>query len=99
MSADSASAPISPGVRWAQLVIGSACASLAFAASQSVQAQDTQIAVGSGVGLSPDYEGSEDYEAVPLPYVNVFWSNHMSINWLGNKAKVNFIPSPIWKGG
>lgn len=72
---------------------------ISLAASQSLQAQDTQIAVGLGVGLAPDYEGSEDYEAVPIPYVNVKWSNHMSINWLGNKAKVNFIPSPIWRGG
>jgi outer membrane scaffolding protein for murein synthesis (MipA/OmpV family) len=69
------------------------------AANQIVQAQDTQIAVGLGAGLAPDYEGSEDYEAVPIPYVNVRWSNHMSINWLGNKAKVNLIPSPIWRGG
>jgi len=69
------------------------------AANQIVQAQDTQIAVGLGAGLTPDYEGSEDYEAVPIPYVNVKWANHMSINWLGNKAKVNLIPSPIWRGG
>ena len=67
--------------------------------NQSVNAQDTQIALGLGVGAAPDYEGSEDYEAVPIPYVNVNWSNHMSINWLGNKAKVNLIPSPIWRGG
>ena len=65
----------------------------------TVSAEDTQIAAGIGVGLAPDYEGSEDYEAVPLPYLNVKWSNHMSINWLGNKAKVNLIPSSIWKGG
>jgi outer membrane scaffolding protein for murein synthesis (MipA/OmpV family) len=51
---------------------------ISLAASQSLQAQDTQIAVGLGVGLAPDYEGSEDYEAVPIPYVNVKWSNHMS---------------------
>jgi outer membrane protein len=72
---------------------------IGLAAVQSVRAQDTQIAVGLGAGLAPDYEGSEDYEGVPIPYVNVRWSNHMSINWLGNKAKANLIPSPIWRGG
>ena len=72
---------------------------ISVAVGQNVQAQDTQIAVGLGAGFAPDYEGSEDYAAVPLPYVNVKWSNHMSINWLGNKAKVNLIPSPIWKAG
>ena len=72
---------------------------ISIGANQSVKAQETGIALGLGVGAAPDYEGSEDYEAVPIPYVNVTWSNHMSINWLGNKAKVNLIPSPIWRGG
>ncbi len=68
-------------------------------ANRSVTAQDTNLTVGLGIGAAPDYEGSEDYQAVPLPYVRVKWSNHMSINWLGNKVKANLIPSPIWRGG
>lgn len=63
----------------------------------AVQAAD--VSLGLGVGLSPDYEGSEDYAAVPLPYLNVVWPNQMSIDWLGNKAKFNLIPSSTWKGG
>jgi outer membrane scaffolding protein for murein synthesis (MipA/OmpV family) len=43
---------------------------ISVAVGQNVQAQDTQIAVGLGAGFAPDYEGSEDYAAVPLPYVN-----------------------------
>ena len=62
-----------------------------------VQAADVSIC--GGIGIAPEFEGSDYYEAVPIPYVNVKWSNHMSINWLGNKAKANFIPSPIWRGG
>ena len=72
---------------------------IGFVLSQSVEAQETGIDLGLGVGAAPDYEGSEDYEAVPIPYVSVRWSNHMSINWLGNMARVNLIPSPIWKAG
>ncbi len=72
---------------------------ISLAANQSVIAQDTQIALGAGAGMAPDYEGSNDYEAVPLPYASVTWSNHMAINLLGNKAKVNLIPSPTWKAG
>ena len=49
--------------------------------------------------MAPEYEGSEDYQVVPLPYLDVAWSDHMSINWLGNKAKFNLIPSATWKGG
>jgi outer membrane protein len=72
---------------------------ICLVASQSVIAQDTQVSVGLGLGAAPDYEGSEDYQAVPIPYASVGWSNHMAISLLGNKAKVNLIPSPMWKGG
>ena len=72
---------------------------ISLVANQNVQAQGTQVDLGLGVGAAPDYEGSEDYQAVPIPYANVKWANHMSINWLGNKAKVNLIPSPFWRGG
>lgn len=61
--------------------------------------QAAEVAAGLGVGLAPDYEGSQDYAAVPIPYVDVKWSNHMSVNLLGNKVKANLIPSPIWRGG
>lgn len=57
------------------------------------------VSVGIGVGAAPEYEGSEDYVAVPLPYLNVGFSNNMSVNLLVNKAKVNLIPSAMWKAG
>lgn len=62
-------------------------------------AQAADVSIGLGAGLAPEYEGSEDYEAVPLPYVNVVWSNQMSLSLLGNKAKVNLVPSATWKAG
>lgn len=79
------------------LMAGLAIVCLMVGFTSAAQAAD--VSLGAGVGLAPDYEGSEDYTAVPIPYVSVAWSNHMSISLLGNKAKVNLIPSPIWKGG
>ena len=79
------------------LTAGAALVGLMIGLTPAVQAAD--VSLGAGVGLAPDYEGSDDNEAAPIPYVNVKWDNHMSINWLGNKARVNLIPSPIWKGG
>ncbi len=78
-------------------IVGAAIVFLMMSLPHAAQAAD--VSVGAGVGLAPDYEGSEDYEAVPLPYLNVRWDNHMSLNWLGNKAKANLIPSPMWRGG
>lgn len=64
-----------------------------------VSAQGTRIAAGLGIGAAPDYEGSDNMEAVPLPFFSVTWENHMAINLAGNKGKINLIPSPMWKGG
>lgn len=70
-----------------------------FMMSLTPAAQATDVSLGGGLGVAPDYEGSDDYEIVPLPYFNVTWDNHMSINLMINQAKVNLIPSPFWRGG
>ncbi|MEJ2166691.1 MAG: MipA/OmpV family protein [Desulfobacterales bacterium] len=59
----------------------------------------TSVAVGLGPGISPDYEGSSDYEAVPIPFVSVKFSNDMSIQWIANLARADLIPSRTWMGG
>ena len=78
-------------------VVGTAILCLIAGFIPAAHAAD--VSLGAGVGLAPDYEGSEDYQAAFLPYVSVAWSNHMAISLLGNKAKVNLIPSPYWKAG
>jgi outer membrane scaffolding protein for murein synthesis (MipA/OmpV family) len=79
------------------LMVGAVMVCLLMGLTSDAHAAD--VTAGLGLGMAPEYEGSEDYVAVPIPYVNVAWSNHMAINWLGSKAKVNLIPSPVWKGG
>jgi outer membrane protein len=79
------------------LMVGATILCLMMGLTPASHAAD--VSLGAGVGLAPDYEGSDDNEAVPIPYVDVKWANHMSLNWLGNKAKLNLIPSPIWRGG
>lgn len=81
------------------IVLAAGMLMICLVASQGVMAQDTRIDLGLGLGVTPDYEGSEDFQAVPLPYASVGWSNHMAVSLLGNKVKVNLIPSPLWKGG
>jgi outer membrane protein len=59
----------------------------------------TAVAVGLGPGIAPDYEGSSDYRAVPIPFVSVRFSNDMSIQWIANLARANLIPSRTWMAG
>jgi outer membrane scaffolding protein for murein synthesis (MipA/OmpV family) len=62
-------------------------------------AEITKGAAGLGLGGAPDYEGSDTYEAAPIPFFTIGWDNHMSVEWVGNKAKANLIPHPTWKAG
>jgi outer membrane scaffolding protein for murein synthesis (MipA/OmpV family) len=61
-------------------------------------AQAADYSLGGGVGFAPDYEGSSDYKAVPVPLANITWSNGMYFSLKGLKAKVNLLPSS-WVSG
>jgi outer membrane protein len=57
------------------------------------------VSLGLGVGATPDYEGSDDYEAWPIPLLSVEWPNHMSLDLSGNAIHANLLPSDFWKFG
>ena len=62
-------------------------------------AQDMKVTMGLGVGAAPDYEGSDDYQAIPLAYVNVKWDEGYFIDFSGTSLKVNIVPSNTWSFG
>jgi outer membrane scaffolding protein for murein synthesis (MipA/OmpV family) len=62
-------------------------------------AQAADVSVGGGIGFKPDYEGSEDYEAVPVPFVNVNFNHGMYIKLLGLNLRANLIPEKTWSLG
>jgi outer membrane scaffolding protein for murein synthesis (MipA/OmpV family) len=61
--------------------------------------QAADYSVGAGVGLAPDYEGSGDYEAVPIPYGQILFDNGMYVQLQGLKLKANLLPSNTWRLG
>lgn len=72
---------------------------LCLALAVSVQAQNPKDMVGLGVAAAPEFEGADDYEAIPLVLLDLTWDNHMGISVLGNKAHVNLSPTPVFKAG
>ncbi len=54
--------------------------------------------LGAGVGVAPDYEGSEDYQLVPLFAARV-QKDHYFARLQGTKLLVNVIPSPVIRLG
>lgn len=52
---------------------------------------DWRLTLGIGGMVSPDYEGSDDYEGTPLPLIDLSWKDKVSIGTLGGPGiKVNF---------
>jgi outer membrane protein len=49
--------------------------------------------------MAPDYEGSDDYEFVPIPFARVAFDNGMFATIQGVTAKANLIPSQTWRLG
>ena len=80
-------------------VLSACCLAGALMLVPHAFASDVKTSIGLGVGMAPDYEGSEDYEAVPLPYARVTWGDnghYLLLN--GNNARVN-LWSEKWQAG
>ena len=67
----------------------------------STNAAAVDWTVGVGAGVAPDYEGSDDYEAVPLWNLRAANLYHPQtyIQVLGPKLTSNFVPSDNWRLG
>ncbi len=50
-----------------------------------------QYNIGGGIGVAPDYEGSDDYELVPLPAGEAYFDNGMYIELMGFNLRANLI--------
>lgn len=61
-------------------------------------ADEWKWTVGFGLGLAPDYKGSEDYTAVPIPQVRV-QKGRQYINLTGASINSNLLPGEYWRLG
>lgn len=55
--------------------------------------------VGLGFGMAPDYEGSEDYQAVPLLMLKGQYESGRSFEFLGTRLRVNLLPNQQYSLG
>nr|NIR12848.1 MipA/OmpV family protein [Desulfobacterales bacterium] len=62
-----------------------------------VEVQTSEL--GIGLGLAPDYEGSEDYEFVPVLYARTVWASGQYLQFLANDLRANVLPSHTWSFG
>lgn len=69
-------------------VLGGSCSVLA-----EEPASDWEIQIGAGAMVSPDYEGSDDYEVNPLPMVNISYKDRVFLD--GPSIGANLF---VWDG-
>lgn len=65
----------------------------------ALTATAADISIGGGVGMVPDYEGSDDTELVPVPFAKLAFDNGMFVTLEGLTARANLIPSQVWRLG
>jgi outer membrane protein len=64
---------------------------IALACAVPAQAGVENYSLGIGLGFVPDYEGSSDYEAVPIPYARVNWDDGKSLELQALKLKATLL--------
>ena len=76
-------------------------ASTTGASAEPEPAQGVNFAVGLGIGVAPDYEGSDDYAPVPLwnLSVNNIYHPKTFIQVLGPRLLSNLLPDDHWRFG
>jgi outer membrane protein len=63
--------------------------------------QGISLTLGAGVGIAPDYEGSDDYEAVPLWNLRAgnLYHPETYVQVVGPRLISNFLPHDHWRLG
>ncbi|MBW1895545.1 MAG: MipA/OmpV family protein [Deltaproteobacteria bacterium] len=61
--------------------------------------KDLSFTGGLGIAAVPDYEGSEDYKAVPLLFARADCRSGRYIEFLGNRLKMNVLANDTWHLG
>jgi outer membrane scaffolding protein for murein synthesis (MipA/OmpV family) len=72
---------------------------LSFFGAVSVQAEVEKFSLGIGLGIAPDYEGSDDYTGVPMLYAHAQWSSGRYVKLTGSKLAANIITHDIFRFG
>jgi outer membrane protein len=59
----------------------------------------TSYTLGLGVGMIPDYEGSDNYKGTPIPYFRAQMANGQYLQLLGGTLTANLLQGATWQAG
>ncbi|MDH3664338.1 MAG: MipA/OmpV family protein [Alphaproteobacteria bacterium] len=79
--------------------LASAVLMLAAMSPTSAHAAEWDFTLGAGVGVAPDYEGSDDYAAVPVLLARAAKDNGQLVELRGTALRANLVPSSVFSAG
>jgi outer membrane protein len=65
----------------------------------TVHGAEWDFTLGAGAGVAPDYEGSDEYEAVPVLLARAARDNGQLVELRGTTLRANLLPSPVFSAG
>ena len=83
---------------WAQSTPDLTASSGGALARDAAVPKNWRWTLGAGVGVAPDYEGGDDYEAAPIPLARA-QKGHRFFDLFGLHATSNLIDHPNWQIG
>ena len=86
-----------PVTRYVQL--GSVVLMMTIVSAETAQGAEWDFTLGAGVGVAPDYEGSDDYQAVPVLLARAMRDNGQLVELLGTALRANLLPSKVFSAG
>ncbi|WGF90418.1 MipA/OmpV family protein [Marinivivus vitaminiproducens] len=79
-------------------VLGSAFATLPVCAQETSSSDDWSFAVGGGAAIKPEFEGSEDYEIIPIPALRAERGPYY-VSLDAYTLRANLVPSEVFNAG
>ena len=65
----------------------------------SLQAEVYKLSMGAGIGTIPDYEGSDDYAAIPMLFGEAVWDSGRYLRLDGSKLRANILAHEMLRLG
>lgn len=81
-----------------RIKLGAVLLTMAFFGSIACAHAD-EVTTGLGAAVTPDYEGSEDYQIVPAIYARANWDSGRYLQFIGTELLFNALPSKTWRFG
>ena len=78
--------------------VGGGIALVILAMPMHVAAEEWNFTIGLGAGVAPDYEGSDDYEAVPIPLARADHGAYF-VEFSGTTLRANVLNNSVFSAG